>query len=218
MNQAARYPLSAGEAVYVQKGLGFPALSVMVGLLIVLMGAVSAATIARGFVGYLDILIELPDAAAITLLVLVLGATAIWGIVESVRIAALITLIELLGLVLVPDTGCCNGCDGWSGAAAGARVTARDTGQVNQFPGAGYLQSCEPVVTAYQMARPSPRRSAYDSTLDTGGWYYDEPWITPVSACGGLAPAFSSTLKITSIVRSRVSRRAAAALPALLAR
>jgi amino acid transporter len=97
----ARYPLSAGEAVYVQKGLGLPALSVLVGLLIVLMGAVSAATIARGFVGYLDILIEVPDALAITLLVLVLAATAIWGIIESVRIAALVTLIELLGLGLV---------------------------------------------------------------------------------------------------------------------
>jgi amino acid transporter len=97
----ARYPLSAGEAVYVQKGLGLPALSVVVGLLIVLMGAVSAATIARGFVGYLDVLIELPDAVSITLLVAVLGATATWGIVESVRIAALVTLIELLGLGLV---------------------------------------------------------------------------------------------------------------------
>ena len=97
----ARYPLSAGEAVYVQKGLRLPALSVVVGLLIVLMGSVSAATIARGFIGYLDILIELPDAAAITLLVFVLGATAIWGIVESVSIAALVTLIELLGLGLV---------------------------------------------------------------------------------------------------------------------
>ena len=97
----ARYPLSAGEAVYVQKGLRLPALSVAVGLLIVLMGSVSAATIARGFIGYLDILIELPDALAITLLVFVLGATAIWGIVESVSIAALVTLIELLGLGLV---------------------------------------------------------------------------------------------------------------------
>jgi len=97
----ARYPLSAGEAVYVQKGLGLPALSVLVGLLIVLMGAVSAATIANGFVGYLDILIEVPDAIAITLLVIVLAAIAIWGIVESVRIAALVTVIELLGLGLV---------------------------------------------------------------------------------------------------------------------
>ncbi len=97
----ARYPLSAGEAVYVQKGLRLPALSVVVGLLIVLMGSVSAATIARGFIGYLDILIELPDAVAMTLLVFVLGATAIWGIIESVTIAALVTLIELLGLGLV---------------------------------------------------------------------------------------------------------------------
>jgi len=97
----ARYPLSAGEAVYVQKGLGLPALSVIVGLLIVLMGAVSAATIARGFVGYLDILIEVPDAVAITLLVVVLGMTATWGIVESVSIAALVTLVELLGLTMV---------------------------------------------------------------------------------------------------------------------
>jgi APA family basic amino acid/polyamine antiporter len=97
----ARYPLSAGEAVYVHKGLGLPALSVLVGLLIVLMGAVSAATIANGFVGYLDILIEVPDAIAITLLVIVLAAIAIWGIVESVRIAALVTVIELLGLGLV---------------------------------------------------------------------------------------------------------------------
>jgi len=97
----ARYPLSAGEAVYVQQGLGLPALSVIVGLLIVLMGAISAATIARGFVGYLDILIEVPDAVAITLLVLVLGMTATWGIVESVSIAALVTLVELLGLAMV---------------------------------------------------------------------------------------------------------------------
>jgi len=97
----ARYPLSAGEAVYVQKGLGLPALSVVVGLLIVSMGAVSAATIARGFVGYLDILIDVPDAVAITLLVLVLGMTATWGIVESVSIAALVTLVELLGLAMV---------------------------------------------------------------------------------------------------------------------
>jgi len=98
---AARYPLSAGESVYVQQGLGLPALSILVGLLIVLMGAVSAATIARGFVGYLDVLIQLPEMLSITLLVVVLGATATWGIVESVSIAALVTVIEILGLVVV---------------------------------------------------------------------------------------------------------------------
>lgn len=98
---AARYPLSAGEAVYVQQGLGLPGLSILVGLLIALMGAVSAATIARGFVGYLDVLIDLPETPSITLLVVVLAATATWGIVESVSVAALVTVIEVLGLVMV---------------------------------------------------------------------------------------------------------------------
>jgi len=98
---SARYPLSAGEAVYIQKGLNIRQLSVVVGLLIVLMGAVSAATIARGFVGYLHILIEIPDALAIILLIAALGLLACWGIVESVSFAALLTLIELFGLGLV---------------------------------------------------------------------------------------------------------------------
>jgi amino acid transporter len=98
---AARYPLSAGEAVYVQQGLRLPALSVVTGLLIVSMGAVSAATIARGFIGYLDVLVTLPDALAISLLVLLLGAIATWGIVESVAVAALVTLFEVLGLAIV---------------------------------------------------------------------------------------------------------------------
>jgi amino acid transporter len=98
---AARYPLSAGEAVYVQKGLRLPALSVLVGLLIVLMGAVSAATMARGFVGYLDVLIALPHNLSITLLILILATIAAWGIVESVLVAALVTVVEILGLLVV---------------------------------------------------------------------------------------------------------------------
>jgi len=42
---AARFPRSAGEAVFVQEGLGWPPLSTLVGLLIVLTGAVSSALI-----------------------------------------------------------------------------------------------------------------------------------------------------------------------------
>jgi amino acid transporter len=102
---AARYPYSAGEAIYIRRGLNMPALSVLVGLLIVVMGAVSAATIARGFVGYLGVLVEVPDSVAITLLVTALSATAVWGIVESVSIAALVTVVEILGLGLVLAAG-----------------------------------------------------------------------------------------------------------------
>jgi amino acid transporter len=67
---SARYPLSAGEAVYVQEGLGLPALPVLVGLLIVLAGVVSAATILRGFTGYLQVFLPVPAAPSILLLVL----------------------------------------------------------------------------------------------------------------------------------------------------
>lgn len=98
---AARYPLSAGEAVYVRKGLDSPLLAVVVGLLIVLMGAVSAAAMSRGFVGYLHVLLELPDATAMTLLVVALGSLAAWGIVESVGFAALLAIVEVSGLGLV---------------------------------------------------------------------------------------------------------------------
>jgi amino acid transporter len=98
---AARFPLSAGEAVYVRNGLNSRLLAIGVGLLIVLMGAVSAAAMSRGFVGYLHVLLDLPDALAITLLVLALGGLAAWGIVESVGFAALLTVVEVFGLALV---------------------------------------------------------------------------------------------------------------------
>jgi amino acid transporter len=98
---SARYPLSAGEAVYVQEGIGVRAVSVLVGLLIILAGIVSAATILRGFAGYLQVFITLPEAAVMLFLVLSLGGLAVWGIRQSVLVSALITVIEIAGLVLV---------------------------------------------------------------------------------------------------------------------
>ncbi len=98
---AARYPKSAGEAVYVYEGLGVRGISVSVGGLVVLVGVVSAATIAAGYVGYLHIFVPVPSWLAITGLVLILGALAAWGISESVIIASLLTLLEIGGLVLI---------------------------------------------------------------------------------------------------------------------
>ncbi|HFD78787.1 MAG TPA: amino acid permease [Gammaproteobacteria bacterium] len=98
---SARYPFSAGEVVYLQRGLGIRALSLLVGVLIILTGIVSAATIARGFAGYLEVFVSLPENLAITLLVLCLGALAAWGISQSVWVAAAMTLIEIGGLLLI---------------------------------------------------------------------------------------------------------------------
>lgn len=98
---SSRYPVSAGEAVYVQEGFGVQKLSLFVGLLIALTGIVSSATIAKGFVGYLGVFIELPSALVIIVLLLFLGLVAIWGILESVSMAALLTLLEIGGLILI---------------------------------------------------------------------------------------------------------------------
>ena len=98
---AARYPVSAGEAVYVDAAFGVAALSLTVGLLIALAGMVSAATLVRGFVGYLHVFIQAPGFLAIVLLVLSLAAVAAWGIGESARVAAVFTLIEIGGLLLI---------------------------------------------------------------------------------------------------------------------
>jgi len=54
---AARYPVSAGEAVYLHKAFQRRWLSTAAGLLIALAGLVSAATMARGFVGYFNQLV-----------------------------------------------------------------------------------------------------------------------------------------------------------------
>jgi len=97
----ARFPLSAGEAVYVQEGIGHAAVAALVGLLIVFAGIVSAATMLRGFAGYLQVFAPVPEALVTVVLVLLLGGLAAWGISQSVAVAALITVIEIAGLLLI---------------------------------------------------------------------------------------------------------------------
>ena len=98
---SARHPVSAGEAVYVDVAFHIKTLSIAVGLLIALAGMVSAATLVRGFVGYLQIFVDWPEALIMFVLVAGLGALAAWGIKESARVAALLTLIEVGGLLLI---------------------------------------------------------------------------------------------------------------------
>lgn len=98
---SARYPKSAGEAIYVREGLRSRPLSVAVGAMMVLTGVVSAATMVKGFIGYLHVFFAFPDAGVILLTVACLAALALWGIAESVIAASLITLVEIGGLLLI---------------------------------------------------------------------------------------------------------------------
>jgi len=97
----SRYPVSGGGAVYIHKGFDRKQLSRLTGILIIFTGIVSAATMARGFVGYLQIFVNMPGWLAIIVFCTMLGLLAIWGVVESVRVAAIFTLLELFGLLLI---------------------------------------------------------------------------------------------------------------------
>jgi len=98
---SSRHPVSAGAAVYVQEGFNLPLLATIVGLLVIFTGVVSAATIARGSVGYLQFFLPFPEHVLIFLVLFALGSLAAWGVKESVMVVALISVIEILGLLLV---------------------------------------------------------------------------------------------------------------------
>ena len=103
---SSRYPVSAGEAVYLYEGFHRRWLSILVGLLIVGAGVVSSAAIAHGFAGYLKALVvsyypvfqTVPSTSVIAVLLVVLGGIAIWGIKQSVALASFLTLLEMAGL------------------------------------------------------------------------------------------------------------------------
>lgn len=98
---SSRFPVSAGAAVYVQEGFRIPALSMIVGVLVILTGVVSAATIVRGSVGYLQFFVNLPAGVLICFVLAILGAMAAWGVKESAGIVAIVSAIEIFGLILV---------------------------------------------------------------------------------------------------------------------
>ncbi|NKB38701.1 MAG: amino acid permease [Gammaproteobacteria bacterium] len=98
---SSRYPLSAGAAIYIYKGFKLPSFALITGLIIIMTGIVSAATISRGFVGYVQVFVDFPGALLITLLLISLGLLAAWGIKESIRTVAVITILEIMGLLII---------------------------------------------------------------------------------------------------------------------
>ncbi len=102
---AARIPEAAGEAAYAEAGFRSQRLGVMLGLAIVIVGIISAAAVLRGGVGYLTALFPVGTGVAIAALGLLLTLVAIWGVMESLSLAAIFTAVELIGLALVVWAG-----------------------------------------------------------------------------------------------------------------
>lgn len=96
---STRYPVSAGEAAYVEAGFNTEWLTVLVGLAVAASGVISASAVAMGAASYLHGLVGAPEPALTMGVVVVMGLIAMWGIAESVVIAAVITVVEILGLL-----------------------------------------------------------------------------------------------------------------------
>jgi basic amino acid/polyamine antiporter, APA family len=102
---SARMPMSAGEALYVRAAFGSDRLSLGVGLMVAVAGVISAASVVVGGVGYVRTMVEVPAGLAAAVLCLGLGGLAVWGIAQSTWAAALLTVVEVGGLILVIWTG-----------------------------------------------------------------------------------------------------------------
>jgi amino acid transporter len=102
---AARFPRSAGEAIYIEEAFAIKNFSLLVGLMIVSVGIISVATLAHGFAGYLNVYFDLPKSWIIVFIISAIGLVCAWGIAQSVIIASVLTIVEVFGLLLILYVG-----------------------------------------------------------------------------------------------------------------
>ncbi|QJD71816.1 APC family permease [Marinobacterium sp. LSUCC0821] len=102
---SGRYPHSAAEAIYVEKSFGWSWLTILTGGSISVAAIVAAAAISVGSAGYIQHLIDLPEPLIVSALILLMGLLAVYGILESVVFAGILTAIELSGLLAIIGIG-----------------------------------------------------------------------------------------------------------------
>ncbi|MFP4514653.1 MAG: APC family permease [Parcubacteria group bacterium] len=98
---SARIPKSGGAVNYVDSAFNIPALSKIIGWLLVASAIISTATVLNGYVGYVHEFVNIAPWIIISLVIVVLSAIVIWGITQSAATITVITVIELLGIFLV---------------------------------------------------------------------------------------------------------------------
>jgi amino acid transporter len=98
---SSRIPEAAGESAYVDAGIGWHWLALLVGAIMVIAGTVAAAAVLRGGVGYLTSVTPMRFDVAVIGLGLLLMLIAMIGALESLSFAAILTLIEVSGLLII---------------------------------------------------------------------------------------------------------------------
>jgi APA family basic amino acid/polyamine antiporter len=102
---STRLPEAAGQAAYIEKGFSSSTLGIFAGLAIVATGIISAAAVLRGGVGYLMAFVDWPEPLLIALIGIALTGVAIVGVLESLSLIAILTVIEVAGLLAVAAAG-----------------------------------------------------------------------------------------------------------------
>lgn len=98
---STRYPVSAGEAAYVEAGFSQNWLTTIVGLAVAASGIISAAAVSIGAASYLHPLTGIATPILTIGVVASMALVALWGITQSVTVAGAITVIEVGGLAFV---------------------------------------------------------------------------------------------------------------------
>lgn len=96
-----RYPVAAGEAAYVKAAFQRRSLSVLTGLIMIASGVIAAAAVAIGATGYIAQFVNVPAWLTVTIIIVGLGVVSAWGVLESVLLASLFTIIEVTGLFAI---------------------------------------------------------------------------------------------------------------------
>lgn len=97
-----KYPRAGGAAVFAERAFKIPVVSFLIGFCMLAAGVTSAAGLSLAFAGeYLQEFVPIPTWVAAPLFLLLVAALNARGIRESLRSNAVMTVIELTGLLIV---------------------------------------------------------------------------------------------------------------------
>ena len=102
---SARIPEAAGDSSYIEVGLRRHKLAVLVGWINIIAGTVAAAAVLRGGVGYLTAIVDVPFVWGVVGFGAAMTVIALLGVLESLAFAAILTLVEVVGLLMVTGAG-----------------------------------------------------------------------------------------------------------------
>jgi APA family basic amino acid/polyamine antiporter len=103
---ATSFPIAGAEYAYIKQA--WPRadwFSFTVGIVILLGGAATAATVSMAFAGYLRVFVDVPSIGAALALLGLCSAVNIWGLQESSWLNMIFTSVEVGGLLLVVAAG-----------------------------------------------------------------------------------------------------------------